>query len=261
VPEAWIVRGWWLLIVATAALVWELAGRLHWVDPELLPPLSVVLATLWRLLGDATFRDDIQVTLAECLVAFVIVAPIGLISGFILGEKPSLELRLAPALQLLMTVPKSIFLPVFILLFGIDFPEKVIFAVALAYFIVVPTGLAAAKSVPQGLIMVAHAAGATRAQVYAQIYLPAVAPLILSGLRLGLIFTIHGIIFAEMYASSEGIGRRILDWGEAFQMQPLLATVLLVLFVTVVLNESMQLMETQARSRLSLSPPSLGAGS
>ena len=55
-----------------------------------------------------------------------------------------------------------------------------------------------------------------------------------------------------MYASSEGIGRRILDWGEAFQMRPMLAAVLLVLFITVLLNESMQLVETRARSRLAL---------
>jgi NitT/TauT family transport system permease protein len=211
-----------------------------------------VAATAWRLLGQADFRADLRVTALECAVAFAIVTPLALASGFVLGETPAWERRTAPALALLMTTPKSVFLPVFILVFGIDFPEKVIFAIALAYFIVVPTGLAAAKSVPRGLSMVAHAAGATRAQIYMHIYLPAAAPLIVSGLRLALIFTIHGIIFAEMYASSEGIGRRILDWGEAFQMEPLLATVLLVLIVTMALNESMQLIEARVRTRLSL---------
>ena len=77
-------------------------------------------------------------------------------------------------------------------------------------------------------------------------------PLILGGARLALIFSIHGIIFAEMYASSQGIGRRILDWGKLFQMRPMLATVLLILVVTVLLNESMQLIEARARTRLSL---------
>ena len=196
-----------------------------------------------------------RVTLLACALAFAIVAPLALASGFMLGETPAWERRTAPALALLMTTPKSVFLPVFILMFGIGFAEKIIFAIALAYFIVVPTGLAAAKSVPRGLIMVAQAAGATRRQIYMHIYVPAVAPLIVSGLRLALIFSIHGIIFAEMYASSEGIGRRILDWGEAFQMQPLLATVLLVLIATVAVNESMQLIEARARARLRLGGP------
>jgi ABC-type nitrate/sulfonate/bicarbonate transport system permease component len=91
-----------------------------------------------------------RVTLLACAVAFAIVAPLALASGFMLGETPTWERRTTPALALLMTTPKSVFLPVFILILGIGFAEKIIFAVALAYFIVVPTGLAAAKSVPRG---------------------------------------------------------------------------------------------------------------
>ncbi|HVY59820.1 MAG TPA: ABC transporter permease subunit [Xanthobacteraceae bacterium] len=249
VRAAW---GWRLLLIAAVAAIWEAAGRLGWVDPELLPPLSKIFVALWRLLEDTGFRSDLWITIAECLIAFAIVAPLGLASGFLLGERPRLEKLFGPALQLLMTVPKSVFLPVFILLFGIGLQEKIIFAVALAYFIVVPTGIAAVHAVPRGLVVAARAFGASRRQVYTQIYLPAVTPIILSGARLGLIFTIHGIIFAEMYASSEGIGRRILDWGESFQMQPMLAAVLLVLIVTVALNESMQFIERYTRSRLSL---------
>ena len=247
-----VVWTWRLLLVGAAALLWEIAGRLAWVDPELLPPLSSIATALWHLLGDQSYRADLWVTLAECILAFIIVTPLGLVSGFLLGERPRLEKTFGPALQLLMTVPKSVFLPVFILLFGIGLQEKVIFAVALAYFIVVPTGIAAVQSVPHGLVTAARAFGASRQQIYRQIYVPAVTPIILGGARLGLIFTIHGIIFAEMYASSEGIGRRILDWGEAFQMRPMLATVLLILAVTVVLNESMQLVENYSRRRLSL---------
>lgn len=246
------MRGWRLVLIAAVAALWELAGRSAWVDPDLLPPLSKIVAALWGLLQDPRYRADLWITLGECLLAFAIVAPLGLACGFVLGERPRLERLFAPALQLLMTVPKSIFLPVFILLFGIGVQEKVIFAVALAYFIVVPTGIAAVHSVPRGLVTAARAFGATRRQIYTQIYVPAVTPIILGGARLGLIFAIHGIIFAEMYASSEGIGRRILDWGEAFQMRPMLATVLLILAVTVALNESMQFVERYARSRLSL---------
>ena len=146
-----------------------------------------------------------------------------------------------------MTTPKSVFLPVFILMFGIGFAQKIIFAVVLAYFIVVPTGLAAAKSVPPR----AHHGGAGRRRhappnLYAHLCAGGRAARSSAALRLALIFSIHGIIFAEMYASSEGIGRRILDWGEAFQMQPLLATVLLVLIDNRGLNELMQLIEARA---------------
>jgi NitT/TauT family transport system permease protein len=245
--EKWIARFWRAAIVLVLASLWEASGRLHWVDPDLLPPLSRIFEMLGRLLQDHRFRADIAVTVSECLTAFVIVVPLGLATGFVLGESPRLYRLFSPALQLLMTIPKSIFLPVFILLFGIDFSQKVIFAVVLAYFIVVPTGIAAVQSIQPGLITMASAFGATRSQIYLRLYLRSAMPLILSGVRLGLIFSMHGIIFAEMYASSEGIGRSILNWGESFDMVRLFAAVILVLIVTVVLNESLQAIESLSR--------------
>src|ERR1700760_1956120 len=98
-----------------------------------------------------------------------------------------LERMLGGPLQLMMSVPKSVFLPVFVLMFGIGIAQKVIFASVLAFFIVVPSGIAAVHSVPPGLVTAARAFGATRAQIYAHIYLPAMAPLIVGGIRLGLI--------------------------------------------------------------------------
>jgi NitT/TauT family transport system permease protein len=188
-------------------------------------------------------------TVLECLVAFAIVAPLGLGFGFLIGESRRLERMLGPALQILLTVPKSIFLPVFVLMLGIGFTQKVVFAVAIAFFIVVPTGIAAVHSVPRALVTAVHSFGATRGQIYARVYLPAMAPLILGGIRLGLIFTVHGVIFAEMYGSTEGVGRNILLWGEQFQMDYLFAAVLLVVVFTIVLNELMQLCESYSRAR------------
>jgi NitT/TauT family transport system permease protein len=124
-----------------------------------------------------------------------------------------------------------------------------VFAIVLTFFIVVPTGIAAVHSVPRGLVVAARAFGATRSQVYTSIYVPAMAPLVLGGVRLGLIFAVHGVVFAEMYGAEYGIGRNIMLWGEQFQMDYLLAAVLLVVVFTVVLNELMQLCETWSRSR------------
>ena len=237
-----------LLILAALAALWEASGQRRWIDPDLLPPLSKVLGVLAKLVVDKAFIEDMTVTGLECLVAAAIVTPLGLLTGFALGESRRLERAFNPPLQLLMTVPKSIFLPVFILMFGIGFGQKVIFAIALAFFIVVPSGMAAVQSVPQGLVLAARAFGASRAQIYSRIYLPAMAPVVLGGVRLGIIFAIHGVI-AEMYASSAGVGRSILGWGESFQMDYLLAAVILVVGFTVALNESLQALEDWTRAR------------
>jgi ABC-type nitrate/sulfonate/bicarbonate transport system permease component len=246
---AWLVRLAPLVLLALLAALWEAASRLGWTDPRLLPPFSEVVRVLAGLLQDARFRGDLGVTLSEIAVAFAIVGPLGLAVGFFLGENLPAYRMFAPALHLLLSIPKSIFLPVFIFAFGIGFLQKVIFAVTLAFFIVVLNGIAAARSVPDGLTTAARSFGASRAQIYLQIYLPAMEPLIIEGLRMGLIFTVTGVLLAEMYGSPRGIGRVIFAWGEMFRMPELLAGVLLVVIVTVICNEVLRSIEELRRAR------------
>jgi NitT/TauT family transport system permease protein len=238
-----------VLLVAVVACVWEAASRSGLADPRLLPPFSDVVRVLARLLQDERFRGDLGITLTEIAIAFVIVGPLGLGVGFWLGENKAAYRMLGPVLHLLLSTPKSIFLPVFIFAFGIGLAQKVIFAVTLAFFIVILNGIAAVQSVPAGLVTAARSFGATRAQIYLQIYLPAMEPLIIEGLRIGLIFTITGVLLAEMYGSPRGIGRVIFAWGEMSRMPELFAGVLLVVLVTIVCNEILRAVEDTRRMR------------
>jgi ABC-type nitrate/sulfonate/bicarbonate transport system permease component len=245
----WLVRLGPLILVAILLAAWEAASRLGLADPRLLPPFSEVARVLGGLLQDERVRGDLLITLSEVAVAFAIVGPLGLAVGFFLGENLPAYRMLAPALHLLLSIPKSIFLPVFIFAFGIGFLQKVIFAVTLAFFIVVLSGIAAARSVPAGLVTAARSFGATRRQIYLQIYLPAMEPLILEGLRMGLIFTVTGVLLAEMYGSPRGLGRVIFAWGEMFRMRELFAGVLLVVVATIVCNELLRTLEEVRRAR------------
>ncbi len=222
---------------------WELVGRLALADPDLIPPLSEVCRLLWRFLQDPRFLADLGVTASEVAVAFVIAAPLAISTGFLLGERVHLAEAFNPVVHFILAIPQSIFLPVFILAFGIGFLEKVLFGVTHAYFVIVVNSFAAVRSIPPPLVSAARVFGATQAQIYTRIYLPAMLPLILTGLRLGMIFCIIGVLLAEMYASRHGIGRLIFTWGESYQVPELLAGILLISVLTVAVNEAMRLAE------------------
>src|SRR6266511_1907993 len=108
---------------------WELVGRLRLVDPDLLPPLSEVSALLWRFLQDPRFIADLGVTASE--------VPVAISTGFLLGERLHLAEAFNPVVHFILAIPQSIFLPVFILAFGIGFLEKVLFGITHAYFVIV----------------------------------------------------------------------------------------------------------------------------
>jgi len=233
----------YLIFIVVLVVGWELAARLLSIDPDLLPPPSEVGAVLWQFLQDPRFLADVAITANEVAVAFIIAAPLAISAGFLLGERIHLAETFNPLVYFILAVPQSIFLPVFILAFGIGFLEKILFGMTHAFFVILLNSFAAVRSIPRPLVAAARVFGATRAQIYTRIYLPAMLPLILTGLRLGMIFCIIGVLLAEMYASRRGIGQLIFRWGEGQQIPELLAGIVVVSVLTIAVNEAMRLAE------------------
>ena len=225
--------------------VWEAASRTGLADAEFLPPPTIVFPKIAQLLGDPKFLAECGETAMRIAVSFVLAAPAALIIGFILGENRKLGDSFSPMFNVVRAVPQSIFLPIFILLFGLGFTQKVAFGVTHVFFVVVVTTMAAVRQVPPNYVMATRSYGGDRWCIYRSIYLPAMAPQVVTGLRLGLVFDIIGVLLAEMYGSRNGVGVLIFKWGEAHQTKELMAGILLVSIVTITLNEMMRIWENR----------------
>jgi len=237
-----------LAFLVILAAFWEGLVLLG-VDQSLLPPIAKVVSLLRHLLSDPEFLSDLGVTAIEVGVAFAVSVPIAIGTGLLVGESARLAEAVNPLIYLVMAIPQSVFLPIFILVFGIGFVEKVVFGITHAYFVIVINTFAAVRSVPAPYVLAARSFGATPAQIYYRIYLPAMLPLVLTGLRLGMIFCIIGVLLTEMYASRFGIGHRLFGWGEAYQVPQLIAGVIIVSVLTILVNEAMRLLEVHAARR------------
>jgi ABC-type nitrate/sulfonate/bicarbonate transport system permease component len=237
------------LIVAAAILalfaLWEGLARLGLLDPSLAPAPSVVVDALVRLLGRPEVLASLGVTAWEVLAAFLLATPLGLGLGFLLAEVPAVGALFRPLVNFLFGVPKSIFLPVFILVFGVSIPQKIAFGVFTTIFVLIVGGIAAVQSVPPELITVSRAYGATRGQIAREIYLPAMAPILLESARLGMVFNITAVLLCEIYGARDGIGYRIASWGENLQMPQLYAALVIVAAAAVAVNEALRAIETR----------------
>jgi ABC-type nitrate/sulfonate/bicarbonate transport system permease component len=225
--------------------VWEMLSRTGIVNPRLLPSASDTIVTLTDLLGRSSVRSDILVTGAEVLTAFVIAVPIGALIGILIAENRYFAEVAKPLLFFAFSIPKSIFLPMFILVFGVGFSQKVGFGFFSTIFIVIMSTTAAVESVKPENLLVARSYGATLAQTVWRVYIPSMLPVLLEALRISMIFNLTGVMLAEMYASREGIGHLIANWGENFQMRQLLAGVLMVAAIAIAFNELVRWVETR----------------
>lgn len=234
-----------LALLAVVFAAWEFLPRWGIVNARMLPPLGDVLAMLVDQLGRARVQEAILVSAGEFAVAFLIAIPLGALIGIVIAESDYLGEIFKPMLFYVFSVPKSIFLPMFILAFGIGFQQKVAYAAFSTVFIVIMSATAAVESVKADHLLVARSYGATRGQIIWRVYLPSMMPVLLEALRLSMIFNFTGVLIAEMYASRTGIGQMIQNWGENFQMPQLFAGVLFLATVAIVFNESIRWLESR----------------
>ena len=237
-----------MIRIAVVALIlgaWEALSRTGMVNPMLLPSASDTFSMLIRLLQRPNLWNDLAVTGLEVLTAFVLAVPTGALIGFLIAENPRFAEVVKPMLFFAFSIPKSIFLPMFILVFGVGFSQKVGFGFFSTIFIVIMSTTTAVESVKLEYLTVARSYGATAAQTAFRVYLPSMLPVLLEALRISMIFNLTGVMLAEMYASRDGIGHLIADWGENFQMEQLLAGVVLISVIAIVFNESVRWVEAR----------------
>jgi len=225
--------------------LWEWISRTGFVNQRLLPPASDTLATLIDLLQRSNVRSDLLVTATEVFAAFVLAVPLGVMIGFLIAENRYASDVAKPLLFFAFSIPKSIFLPMFILVFGVGFSQKVGFGFFSTIFILIMSTMTAVESVKVEHLKVARSYGATPPQIAVRVYLPSMLPVLLEALRISMIFNLTGVILAEMYASRDGIGHQISNWGENFQMKQLLAGVVMIAAIAMTFNEAVRWVEAR----------------
>jgi ABC-type nitrate/sulfonate/bicarbonate transport system permease component len=222
---------------------WQAALSFGLMPPELLPPVGDVFATAFSLVQRPSFLTHVGVTMAEVMAAFLIAVPLGIVLGVVISESRYWSEVLKPIVFLVFSIPKTIFLPMFILAFGINFGQKVGFGVFSTIFIVLISSFSALDSIKSDHVRVARAYGATPSQIAWRVYLPSMAPILLEAVRLAMIFNLTGILLAEMYASRAGLGQLIANWGENYMLKELLAGILLISAAAILFNEAVRWFE------------------
>jgi NitT/TauT family transport system permease protein len=231
--------------VAGVIAIWQLGSVTGLVDPLLLPAPGKVVDSLVELGEDRTFIANSATTFFRIVIAFGAAAPIAILAGCIIAEMKSQVLRRYITLPLgfAMAIPKSIFLPLFVLALGLGDLQKVVFAATYFVFALCIGTISAIESVPAGHVVAARSFGATRLQIATRVYMPFVLPAFIGNLRMALCFTLSGVLVAEMYASQLGIGKLLIQWSDSFLVSKMMAAILLVSLFAIFINESMRAIE------------------
>ena len=199
-----------------------------------------------KVIGLYAYRGPPLVETSRVVLGPVLISGHRLLAaGIAIAEFPYAGAIFKPMLFYVFSIPKSIFLPMFILIFGIGFQQKVAYAAFTTALVVLMSATAAVESVKSDYVLVARSFGATPLQILRRVYVPSMMPVLLETLRISMIFNFTGVMIAEMYASRTGIGHLISNWGENFQMPQLFAGVIILSIVAIAFNETVRYLEAR----------------
>jgi NitT/TauT family transport system permease protein len=207
------------ILVLIFFLAWEAITRFGHVSHIIMAPPSVILAAVFKILIGASrvpeFYRNFRITVVEIGAAYAMAASLGLFLGFIIGKSKLISDAYEPILLVLFSIPKIIIYPIIFLLLGIDMMPKIAFGVIMGIFSIIFNTAAGLRQVEERYVILARVVGCTPLETFFKVVLPAAAPTILSGLRLGFGYTVIGVVVGELLVVNAGMGF-LIDWA-AFQ--------------------------------------------
>jgi ABC-type nitrate/sulfonate/bicarbonate transport system permease component len=209
-PAELLGKGLGALCIALAVGLWFVitagAAEERLVSPTLLPGPLEVLKSYRSLAADGALLASIVATLRRVLLGFTLAVAVGVPLGMAAGSWRALGSFLAPVVLVMRNVPIAALIPLTILWFGIDEPQKVMFIFIATLPFVFSDASAAVISVNDRYVETAQTLGASDGQIVRKVLVPLALPDVFTSLRSLFGIAFGYIMLAELINARYGLG-------------------------------------------------------
>ena len=230
------LRFWQLLVLLAVIGLWQLVVSLKLVDPIIAKSPAQVFSFLRQSSESGQLWRNTAATMEAVFIAFGLASVVGVMIGITLGLLRGVERVLTPFFDAANAMPRIALAPVFIVWLGIGIDAKVALAFSIVVFIVVSAAQAGVRSADPEVLRMSAVFGITKPQLFYKVLLPVSVPSIFSGLRLGLVYALLGVVGSEIIASQEGLGQLISMYSGEFRLDAVYGILIVLAIIASVLN-------------------------
>jgi 1,4-dihydroxy-2-naphthoate octaprenyltransferase len=209
-------------------VLWEALVAFDVLDQRFFPPPSETLVRLAELLRDGTLLTATVVTLRRMAVGFVLATIPAVLIGLVMGMNRTARVLLAPLVSALYPVPKIALVPMVVILLGISEASKYAVVVISVFFLVAINTMAGVLNVEERYFDIARNNGARGWDLVWTVGLPAALPSILTGINLGLGFSLTVIVGTELLLPQGGLGALIWQSYQIYDIPTIFAGLIVV---------------------------------
>ncbi|UBM09509.1 ABC transporter permease [Cupriavidus metallidurans] len=255
----WLI--FWLRILLLLVVLggWELAGRLHWIDPFFFSMPSLIAEQIQDWLVNGTSQGplltQVWVTLEETGLGFLIGSVAGVLCGIILGRNKLLADVFSIYIQIANSIPRVVLGSIFVIALGLGMASKVALAVVMVFFVVFGNAFQGVREADRYLIANAQILGASKRQLTFSVVVPSALSWILASLHVSFGFALVGAVVGEFLGSKQGIGLLIATAQGAFNASGVFAAMIVLAVVALAAD---YLLTSVEKRLLKWKPSSLG---
>jgi sulfonate transport system permease protein len=242
---AWHLAPW--LLPALLYVLWSVGCERGWIAPQILPPPQRVYETFVDLATSGDLARNTLISLQRVLLGFTGGTLLGFTIGAALGLSRTLEAYVLPSFNALVQIPVLGWLPFLLLLVGVGEPLKYLLIGHAALVPVTLSTLQGFRQTPAALDEVARVLRYSRWQRIWRVVLPAAIPTLATGLRLAFTKAWLALVVVELVASSEGLGYLIVYGRQLFQLDLVMASVVVVGAIGLIINRLLDALERRLR--------------
>lgn len=242
-------------VVRTAILIvllalWELAGRRNWIDVFVFSCPSKVIHTIGTLWQSGDLLRHLGTSCIETVIGFLLGTAVGTLIAVGLWWSKTVSRVMEPYLVVLNALPKTALGPIFIVWIGAGTESIIAMTLAISVFVTILNMYTAFCGVDPEKLRLMKAYGATKLQTLRLLVLPANYAALFNTLRVNVGLSWVGVIMGEFLVSKAGLGYLIVYGSQVFNMDLVMASVVLLAVAAVAMYEGVLLLEQRLKARM-----------
>ena len=183
-----------------------------------------------------SWHDNFGPSLKRLLIGFGLAALVSVAIGVAIGRSPKFGQYVEPIIHFVRAIPPPAFLPLFIILLGIDDLQKIVLIAIGVFPPILLNTIEGVRSIDPQQFDTADVLQISRRRRVTHVILPAAAPKIFAGLRISMSIAVILMVISELFAATDGLGFRILQSSRQFRYVELWAGIVVLGVVGTVLN-------------------------
>lgn len=228
-----------LLAIGTAAgfvVVWGLVASARLFPESLFPhPWNVAMGIASEL-RSGRLVNDVVASLFRVSAGFTLAVALGVPCGLLLGHSRLAREALLPLINFFRSLSPLAWIPFAILWLGIGDPPAIFLIFMAAFFPIVFSTAAAVANIPSVFFRVARDLGIEGPRLLREVTLPAIAPQVITALRVTAGLSWLVVVAAEMIAGRDGLGFAVWDARNGLRIDLLASAMVIIGLIGVALD-------------------------